>query len=211
MNARQPTWEHERRLWRAGFRWVAGVDEAGRGAWAGPVTAAAVVFPEAAMRAPELACVRDSKLLSPAQREACSRVIKRWARAWGLGWASPREIEAVGIVQATRRAMRRALAQLPHPPDFVLVDHLALPGPWEYLAPAHGDRFILSIAAASILAKVSRDAYMRAVAPAFPGFAFEQHKGYGTRQHRVALHRQGPTPLHRRTFRPVIAYLSSAP
>ncbi len=208
MSDGRPTWAREQALWAQGMRWIAGVDEAGRGAWAGPVTAAAVVFPPEAVHAPELACVRDSKQLTPAQRAACSRVIKRWARAWGLGWASPREIEAVGIVAATRRAMRRALAGLDLRVDAVLIDHVPLPGPWHWDAFPRGDRFVMSIAAASILAKVSRDAYMRAIAAAYPGYGFERHKGYGTRQHRLALARQGPSPLHRRTFRPVMARLA---
>ncbi|NPA06298.1 MAG: ribonuclease HII [Chloroflexi bacterium] len=208
MSWKRPTWVREQALWAQGMRWVAGVDEAGRGAWAGPVTAAAVVFPPEAMHVPELACVRDSKQLTPTQRLACSQVIKRWARAWGLGWASPREIETIGIGAATRRAMHRALAGLSLQVDAVLIDHVTLPGPWYWDAFPRGDQLVISIAAASILAKVSRDAYMRAMSVAYPGYGFEQHKGYGTQQHRVALARQGPSPLHRRTFRPVMARLA---
>ncbi len=203
MTPAYPHWEVERRLWAQGWRWVAGVDEAGRGAWAGPVTAAAVVFAPA-MRA--LPCLRDSKTLSPRQREACAQRIRRQAVAWAVGWAAPREVDAVGVVEATRRAMGRALAGLGVTPQYVLVDHLTLPDvPWPQFVQPKADAHIATVAAASILAKVARDAYMRAISPAFPGFDFGRHKGYGTAAHRRALARYGPTALHRRSFRPVLA------
>jgi len=201
MSGPWPTWETERALWARGLRWVAGLDEAGRGAWAGPVTAAAVVFAPAT---PPLPCLRDSKALSPRQREACAARIRAVAAAWAVGWAAPHEVDAVGVVEATRRAMQRALAGLGLTPEHLLLDHLRLPAvavpQW---ARAKADAHWASVAAASILAKVARDAYMRAVSPAFPGFAFGRHKGYGTALHRAALLRFGPTPLHRRSFRPV--------
>ncbi len=206
MKAPQPHWQWETRLWQAGLRWVVGLDEAGRGAWAGPVTAAAVVFARPGVRLP---CLRDSKALAPAQREACARRIRALAAAWAVGWAAPREVDAVGIVEATRRAMRRALAGLGVTPQHLLLDHLRLPQvavPQTALPKA--DAQIASVAAASILAKVARDAYMRAVSPAFPGYGFGQHKGYGTARHRAALQRYGPTRLHRRSFRPVAQRLA---
>ncbi|NPA30538.1 MAG: ribonuclease HII, partial [Chloroflexi bacterium] len=137
-------------------------------------------------------------------REACAARIRAVAAAWAVGWAAPHEVDAVGVVEATRRAMQRALAGLGLTPEHLLLDHLRLPAvavpQW---ARAKADAHWASVAAASILAKVARDAYMRAVSPAFPGFAFGRHKGYGTALHRAALLRFGPTPLHRRSFRPV--------
>jgi len=196
-----PTWHWEHRLWRSGLRWIAGVDEAGRGAWAGPVTAAAVIF---APQTPPLSCLRDSKALSPRRREACAVRIRVEAADWAIGWSSPREVDEMGIVEATRRAMYRALSGLALTPQYVLLDHLALPDlPWPQTALPKADAHIATVSAASILAKVARDAYMRSVSPAFPGFDFGKHKGYGTRGHRAALSRQGPTSLHRYSFRPI--------
>ncbi len=200
----RPSWAVERSLWARGVRWVAGLDEAGRGAWAGPVTAAAVVFAAPGVFLP---CLRDSKALAPAQREACARRIRATAAAWAVGWAAPREIDAVGIVEATRRAMQRALQGLALPVEHLIIDHLPLPGvALPQTVQPKADARIASVAAASILAKVARDAYMRAVSPAFAGYAFAQHKGYGTRAHRQALAQRGPSSLHRRTFRPVAAW-----
>ena len=120
------------------------------------------------------------------------------------GWAAPREVDAVGVVEATRRAMQRALAGLGLRPDYLLIDHLRLPAiPWPQLARPKADMHIATVAAASILAKVARDAYMRAISPAYAAYGFGRHKGYGTQAHRRALLRHGPTPLHRRSFRPV--------
>ncbi len=201
MKGERPTWQVERALWAQGRRWLAGLDEAGRGAWAGPVTAAAVVFPVGGVSLP---CLRDSKVLSPTVRERCARRIRAQAVAWGLGWAAPREVDAIGVVAATRRAMERALTALGLSPDYLLVDHLRLPGvPWPQWVRPKADAHIATVAAASILAKVARDAYMRAISPAYPHFGFGQHKGYGTRAHRTALQNYGPTPLHRYSFRPV--------
>ena len=202
---RLPTLTYERRLWDAGYQRVAGLDEAGRGAWAGPVVAAAVVLPP---HDPELtthlAGVRDSKTLSPSRREALLEVIQRHALAWGIGAVPPAGIDELGIVPATRTAMALALQALSLPPDYLLVDHLSLPDlaiPQQGLPK--GDAKVLSIAAASILAKVSRDHLMVDLGDRFPGYGFERHKGYGTVQHQAALTTLGPTAIHRLSFAPL--------
>jgi len=184
---------------------VAGLDEAGRGAWAGPVVAAAVVLPplDPDLRR-RLAGVRDSKLLSPARREALLTTICEYALAYGVGAAPPAEIDRLGIVPATRKAMAQALEGLPLPPDYLLIDYLPLP---EVPLPQHslpkGDVHVLSIAAASILAKVSRDRLMIQLEQQWPGYGFAQHKGYGTAQHQAALRALGPSQVHRLSFAPL--------
>ncbi len=197
--------EHEQALWAAGYRAIAGVDEAGRGAWAGPVVAAAVILPaDPAALAPLLGHVDDSKRLTPAARERALALIEQRALAVGVGSMSSAEIDRVGIAPATRAAMLAALAALAVAPDFVLVDYLTLPGlakPQRGIP--HGDAASLSIAAASIVAKVTRDRWMAAQDEAFPGYGFAGHKGYGVTAHAQALARLGPCALHRRSFRPV--------
>ncbi len=202
-----PTLAYEQRLWARGYRRVAGLDEAGRGAWAGPVVAAAVVLPA---NPPDLlrrlAGVRDSKKLSPARRAGLLEVIRETALAWGVGLAPAEEIDRVGIVAATRAAMLRALAQITPPADALLIDYLALPQSIlpQYSLPK-GDVRVLSIAAASIVAKVSRDRMMVALDDELPGYDFARHKGYGTAAHRTALARLGPSRVHRRSFAPLRA------
>lgn len=189
----------------AGYARVAGVDEVGRGAWAGPVCAAAVVLPlHRADLAEQLAGVRDSKRLSPAQRERLVPRISQVAEAVGIGWASPGEVDSLGIVQATRRAMARAVAELQGLVDVLLVDAMSLPEvnlPQRMLVKA--DARCLSVAAASVVAKVARDRLMAALEQEFPGYGFARHKGYGTPEHRAALARLGPSALHRRSWRPL--------
>jgi ribonuclease HII len=200
-----PTLIHEQRLWREGYRRVAGLDEAGRGAWAGPVVAAAVILPpddpELCLR---LKGVRDSKTLTAARRSALLEVIQQHALAWGIGTVSPAEIDEFGIVCATRKAMALALLALSSPADYLLIDHLTLP---DLLFPQYnlpkGDVHILSIAAASIVAKVSRDRMMIDLDTRFPGYGFCQHKGYGTEQHQRALATLGPSAQHRLSFAPL--------
>jgi ribonuclease HII len=200
-----PTLIHEQRLWRKGYRRIAGLDEAGRGAWAGPVIAAAVILPpddpELHLR---LKGVRDSKTLTAAQREALLEVIQQHALAWGTGAVPAAEIDEFGIVCATRKAMAQALVACSCPADYLLVDYLTLP---ELSYPQHslpkGDAHILSIAAASIVAKVSRDRIMVDLDTRFPGYGFCRHKGYGTEQHRRALAALGPCPQHRLSFEPL--------
>ncbi len=202
-----PTLLAERRLWALGYRCIAGLDEAGRGPWAGPVVAAAVVLPHDREDLPDLlAGVNDSKRLTPRQREVLFDRVYEVAVGVGVGEASPEEIDELGIVPATRLAMRRALAALPTRPDYLLLDHITLPDvnlPQESFV--RGDARVLSIAAASIVAKVTRDRIMVALDAAYPGYGFAAHKGYGTAAHREALHRLGPSPVHRRSWAPVRA------
>ena len=191
----------ERLLWRVGIRVVAGVDEVGMGPLAGPVVAAAVVFP------PEtaLAGVADSKQLTAAQRERLDLEIRARAVGIGLGLVEPGEIDRVNIYQAGMQAKRLALAALaPLELGFVLVDGREIPGlATPQSAYPKGDTFVLSIAAASIVAKVHRDAIMRRLDEVHPGYGFAQHMGYGTPNHLRALEERGPSAVHRRSFAPV--------
>jgi ribonuclease HII len=199
-----PDMRQERALIRQGHVLVAGIDEAGRGAWAGPVVAAAVILPGGASRLAALRGVRDSKLLSPVQREALSPAIREKALAVGIGMASHEEIDAMGIVPATRLAMRRAVEQLTPAPDALLIDALRLPGvPLPQRVMFHADTLCLSVAAASIVAKVTRDHLMMELDTQYPGYGFVRHKGYGTQIHQQALAQLGPSAIHRMTFKPV--------
>ncbi|MGD9144225.1 MAG: ribonuclease HII [Anaerolineae bacterium] len=201
----RPGLDHEQRLWAGGYRCVAGLDEAGRGAWAGPVVAAAVILPPGdPALARNLLGIRDSKQLTPAQREVFLATIQQHALAWGVGAVAPAGIDELGIVPATRKAMHLALQALSPPADYLLVDYLRLP---EVALPQtsmpKGDARILSIAAASIVAKVSRDRMMVELDAQYPGYGFGRHKGYGTAQHRAALAALGPSPTHRLSFAPL--------
>jgi ribonuclease HII len=194
-------------LFNAGYAHVAGIDEAGRGAWAGPVYAAAVVLP---LDRPNLAellnGVRDSKLLSPARREALLPTIEDVAMAVGVGWASPAEIDELGIAPATRQAMLRALSGLNGQVSALLIDYVRLPeSDLHQRVLPKADTHCLSVAAASIVAKVARDRLMVQLDADLPGYGFAQHKGYGTRQHRQALARLGPSPVHRMSWQPLRA------
>ena len=200
-----PDLSEEYALCGAGHSRVAGLDEAGRGAWAGPVCAAAVVLP---LSQDDLLValdgVRDSKLLTPGRREALLPLIHETAVAIGVGWGKPAEIDLWGIVPATRLAMGRAVAELKNHVDALLVDYVALPGldlPQHSLPKA--DARCLSVAAASIVAKVERDRLMVALDGQYPGYGFAQHKGYGTEQHREALGRLGCSAIHRVSWRPM--------
>jgi ribonuclease HII len=191
----------ERLLWRLGYDLVAGVDEVGMGPLAGPVVAAAVIFP-AGSRPAGLA---DSKVLSAAERRRLAEIIARRALAIGVGEVAPAEIDRVNVRQAGLRAMRRALARLGDlRPTFVLVDGSEIPGlATPQAAYPKGDAFVASIAAASIVAKVHRDALMAAQARRYPVYGFERHMGYPTPAHLQALRAYGPCPQHRRSFAPV--------
>lgn len=200
----QPDLCHEFLLYAAGHSRVAGIDEAGRGPWAGPVCAAAVVLPLMEPRLLSLLCgVRDSKTLSPLQRDALLPRIAEVAESVAVGWALSGEVDAVGILAATQRAMSRALAGLRSPVDALLIDYVELSEcqlPQRALARA--DSMCLSVAAASIVAKVTRDRLMIRLDRAYPGYGFAAHKGYGTRRHSEALARIGPCPIHRMSWRP---------
>ncbi len=199
-----PDMRQERALIRRGHALVAGIDEAGRGAWAGPVVAAAVILPAGAMRLAALRGVRDSKLLTPTQREALFPTIQELAVAVGTGMASHAEIDTLGIVPATRLAMRRAVEQLEPSPDALLIDALKLPDvPLPQRVLFHADTLCLSVAAASIIAKVTRDHLMMELDTHYSGYGLARHKGYGTQIHQQALAQLGPSAIHRMTFEPV--------
>jgi ribonuclease HII len=225
----KPDLREEMALYAEGYRHIAGLDEAGRGSWAGPVTASAVILPigrpdlsqEPALSTAcselcrrverrcsepveELEGVRDSKQLTPRQRECLYPIIKSAALAVGVGSVLPEKIDDVGIVPATQQAMSLAIAQLDPPPDFLLIDFINLPGlsiPQKSIT--NGDALSLSIAAASIVAKVTRDRLMVELDAHYPGYGFARHKGYGTPQHRESLARLGPSPVHRLSFAPL--------
>ncbi len=190
---------------KSGCRLVAGLDEVGRGCLAGPVVAAAVILkPEAYCLRGRVAEIRDSKLLPPKVREELVAEIEPLALGIGVGVVPADHIDACNIVEATRMAMMAAVANLPVRPDHLLIDYLRLPAcciPQKSIV--HGDSVCLSIAAASLVAKVFRDALMREQNRTFPGYGFASNKGYGTPEHIAALQRLGPSPIHRYSFVPV--------
>ena len=192
----------EHRLWRAGYTVVAGLDEAGRGALAGPVAVAAVVLPNDPRLTRHLGAVRDSKQLTAAQREFLAPLIRAHAHTWGIGAATSAEIDWLGIVAATRLAAARALEGLAVCPEFLVTDfRLELPElDTPQVSLVRGDQQSMSIAAASILAKAWRDACMCDLDMEYQKYGFARHKGYGTSLHRRALRRAGPSPVHRRSF-----------
>lgn len=203
--------QHEQAAWSAGSLRVAGVDEAGRGPLAGPVTAAAVVFscPDVAQELMDscLQGLTDSKQLSEKRREHFFAILQSLPAeqvTLGVGQAEPEEIDRINILRATHEAMRRAIGQLRPAADFILVDGLAVPDlPHPSRNLIKGDALSLSIAAASVLAKVTRDRQMQKLAQAYPHYGFERHKGYGTKVHLAALREHGPCPAHRWSFKPV--------
>lgn len=201
---KNPTLEFERPLWLAGQHHVAGIDEAGRGALAGPVAAAAVVLPPNESLERGLRGVRDSKQMTPSQRESWSTRLRTLVLAFAVGFASSQEIDSLGIVPATRLAAQRALDALKITPQHLLLDYLLLPAskiPQTSLIK--GDARSLSIAAASILAKTARDALMIELDQQYPGYGLAAHKGYGTPAHRDAIAKLGPSPIHRLSFAPL--------
>ncbi len=198
-----PTFDEESALWDQGYRCIAGVDEVGRGPVAGPVVAAAVVLYPLEGDQPWLGQVRDSKQLTAGQRGKVEPRIRAEAFGVGVGVVSPTIIDRIGIAPACREAMRRALANLPCQPDFALIDgrdRLTLEQP--YKTVVKGDGAILSVAAASIVAKVYRDRLMVRLDECCRGWGFARHKGYATRDHLQAIERLGPSVAHRRSFLP---------
>ncbi len=200
-----PNLEKEQALLVQGFSFIAGIDEAGRGAWAGPVAAAAVILPlDNPALTRQLTGVQDSKKISSQKREDLFDVIHITALAVGVGVTSPAYIDRQGIIAATRRAMTQALSRLAIAPHYLLIDHLPLP---RVSIPQHAfpkaDAASLSVAAASIIAKVTRDRLMRRLDAVYPGYGFAQHKGYGTQAHQEALARLGPCKIHRHSFKPI--------
>lgn len=207
-----PNLLYEKQMLRDGFARILGMDEVGRGAWAGPVTVGAVALP---LNTPKLMQVlkgvRDSKQLSPRQREQMIRTIEGTALAWGIGSADNQEIDNLGINPATRLAMQRALDDTRQrfptfEPDCLFLDSMLWPETVRQIPQVsilHGDSLSLSIAAASIIAKVWRDALMRDLDTELPQYQFGVHKGYGTAQHQSALKSYGPSPLHRTSYEPI--------
>jgi len=203
-----PSFTEEDSLAAQGYCHIAGVDEVGRGALAGPVVAAAVILPHQ-VKAPWVDLVRDSKVLRPARREFLFHHIQGVAIAIGVAAVSHKVIDARGIVGATMLAMKRAVGQLSPPAESLLIDYVHLSGvklPQKSLVG--GDQRCFSIACASIVAKVSRDRMMVDFDKTYPGYRLGRHKGYGTREHLDCLCRLGPSPIHRRSFRPVGNVLS---
>jgi ribonuclease HII len=199
-----PDLKFETRLWKSSIKYVAGIDEAGRGALAGPVAAAALIFRPDPDLAAGLAGVRDSKQMTARQREIWADKVAGIALTFNIAFASAAEIDELGILPATRLAMRRAVQGLDFEPEHLLVDYVALAElqiPQQALVK--GDARSLSIAAASILAKTARDAVLRDLDAVHPGYGFARNKGYGTAAHREALKQMGPCPIHRRTFKGV--------
>lgn len=209
-----PTWDHELDLWSKDHTFIAGVDEAGRGAWAGPLVAGAVIFRRCdttalAELSHELALLRDSKMLLAPVRERLLCIIQQTALAVGIGIVSPAVIDVIGLGPANRLAMCRATRNLGIKPSFLLIDAFRLPSVPIFQRPIiKGDATCMSIAAASIVAKVTRDQIMRELDLAQPGYELAQHKGYGTRLHVESLLSHGVSPLHRRSYAPVKAILS---
>lgn len=182
---------------------ICGIDEVGRGAWAGPVVAAAVILPFGV----QLDGLRDSKLMTPASRLRLDRAVRRTALAVGIGWVDAREVDAEGLSWAVRRSGERALAAMDADFDLVILD-----GNWNYLAHEprarvviKGDALVTPVAAASVIAKVARDRYMWMADAAYPGYGHAAHKGYGTANHRRALSDLGATPFHRMSYAPLRA------
>ncbi len=192
-----PNFQYERELFSQGYRMIVGVDEAGCGALAGPVCAGAVVLPISS----RIGLLRDSKLLSPSQRETLFGLVTARAVAWAVGMASVEEISRLNIRAATFLAMQRAISRIPDA-QALLVDAWTIPGislPQKGIV--HGDRLIKSIAAASIVAKVTRDRLMDEYHTHFPVYGFHKHKGYGTKEHRRAIEQYGPCTIHRLTYK----------
>jgi len=206
MNPQKPHLQKEIALLEQGYRFIAGLDEAGRGAWAGPVIAAAVILP---IDRPDLLNIlnglNDSKLLTPQKRDKFFDLVQQTALAIAVGLGPPELVDKINVLQATRHAMEEALNELPITPDYLLLDHLKLPAvklPQDSFPKA--DSISLTVSAASIIAKVTRDRLMVELSPQYPDYAFERHKGYGTRLHWEALQKFGPCPVHRMSYRPLM-------
>jgi ribonuclease HII len=197
-----PDYSREMKLILEGHEFVAGIDEAGRGPLAGPVVAAAVILP--IVHPPWLNQIKDSKELTSKRREYLFALICEEVLAFGVGIVSPRIIDSINILQATFLAMERAIDKLPVLPDFLLVDGFTIPNcKYSHEGIIKGDKLCLSIACASIIAKVSRDHMMEKLDKIYPGYGFAKHKGYGTKEHISNLWRLGPSVMHRQSFAPV--------
>lgn len=202
-----PTWHYEQLFWEEGLTLVAGVDEAGRGAWAGPVTVAAVILP-AQTPATQTYAFRDSKKLSAKRREMYADEIKRVAVAYAVQHAFYDEIAELNILGATHAAAHRALAALDPQAQGLITDYLRLETTLPIVHPAKADTLSYSVAAASVLAKTERDRFMCQLDEEYPDYGFAKHKGYGSAAHRQALEAQGVSAVHRRTFAPIARLLA---
>jgi len=199
----QPTYKTENRLYKIGYQNIAGLDEAGRGAWAGPVVAAAVVLPPKF----KINGLNDSKLLSPAKREELYVIIIKNAVAYSTGIISEKTVDTEGIISATRQAFFKAIKAIENMTDYLLIDGIKIfdhKMPYEFFIK--GDNRIASIAAASIVAKVTRDHLLNNYHRQYPVYGFDRHKGYGTAEHRKMIYTHGFCPLHRLSFQPLIDY-----
>lgn len=201
-----PDWAYEREHWRRGHFRVAGVDEAGRGAWAGPVTVAAVILPGTAQDYP----FRDSKQLGAGERAEYAAEVRRVAVSWAVEHAWPEEIDRLNILGATHAAALRAIARLDPPAQALVTDYLKLRVSVPLSAPPKADALSYSVAAASLLAKTERDRVMTEFDGQFPGYGFASHKGYGAPAHRAALRELGVSEQHRRSYAPIRALLGRA-
>ncbi len=191
----------ETELWASGIKFIGGVDEAGRGALAGPVMAGVVILPNIPRLSLALSGVRDSKQMTPRQRGVWALKIKETALAWAVGAASAQEVDSIGILPATRLAVARAIHSLALMPEFLLMDYIHWPGLQnQHRMMPKGERQSLSIACASVLAKTERDSEMERLDGQYPGYGLARHKGYGTEFHRVAIACNGYSPIHRRSF-----------
>ncbi|MEH7251290.1 ribonuclease HII [Neobacillus niacini] len=193
MNVYENKWREQ------GFHFIAGVDEVGRGPLAGPVVAAAVILPKNFY----LPGIDDSKKLSEKKRNEYAEIIKKEAIAFSLGEVNASEIDTVNIYEATKKAMKRAVGSLSTNPDVLLIDAMKLETPYAFESIIKGDAKSVSIAAASIVAKVARDNQMAEIAAEFPEYGFNHHMGYGTKEHLLAIQKHGITPYHRRSFAPI--------
>jgi ribonuclease HII len=196
-------YQYENELYNSGFTYIAGVDEAGRGPLAGPVVAAAVILKKGAI----LKYTNDSKQLTEKQRDKALIEIKENALAIGIGISSVEEIDLINIYRASREAMQSAINQLKIKPEFLLIDAMPMEIDIPLKSIIKGDTLSISIAAASIVAKTTRDAYMMEMDKVFPEYGFKNHKGYGTKEHLEAIQKYGITPIHRKTYEPVKSML----
>jgi len=195
--------QYEEELYDLGYKYIAGVDEAGRGPLAGPVVAAAVILKKGA----QFKYVNDSKQLSPKKRELALKEIKEQALAIGIGISSQEEIDLINIYRATKEAMLSAIESLKTKPDFLLIDAMPMEIDIPLKSIIKGDTLSMSIAAASIVAKTTRDQYMIEMDKLFPSYGFKRHMGYGTKEHIEAIYTYGITPIHRKTFEPIKSLL----
>ncbi|TAN57022.1 ribonuclease HII [Patescibacteria group bacterium] len=203
----KPDFTEENSLWDNGYSNVCGIDEVGRGCWAGPLVAGAVIFsvnPEVGIK--ELGQITDSKKISPKKREQLAEFIIHYSKHWGIGYVDSKELDRIGLSSANTLAMERAVNNLGNKPDFSLIDGnvmMVRPNIGLNKNIVKGDSKSISIAAASILAKVFRDKLMNSIDSDYPEYGFREHKGYGTSLHRKSIQKNGILPIHRMTFAPI--------